>query len=115
MSSFRRAIGEPFTITPEELKAKRDRGEAVVLVDVREPDEWTVNRIEGAILIPLMTLPKRARELDPKAEIVAYCKMGSRSEQAALYLRRLGFARAKNLEGGIDAWIQRVDPTLRSY
>ncbi len=111
----RRGAGEPFTITPEDLKAKMDRGEPVVLVDVREEDEWAVNRIGGATLIPLMTLPQRARELDPKTEVVAYCKMGSRSEQAVLYLRRLGFARAKNLEGGIDAWIERVDPSLRAY
>jgi adenylyltransferase/sulfurtransferase len=115
LSWSRRGTGEPFTISPEELKAKLDRGDAVVLVDVREPDEWAVNRIEGATLIPLMALPARARELDPKAEVVAYCKMGSRSEQAVLYLRRLGFLRAKNLEGGIDAWIQRVDPSLPSY
>ncbi len=115
MTWSRRGTGEPFAITPEELKAKMDRGEAVVLVDVREKDEWAVNRIEGATLIPLMTLPQRERELDPKTEVVAYCKMGSRSEQAVLYLRRLGFARAKNLEGGMDAWIQRVDPSLRTY
>ncbi len=115
MTWSRRGTGEPFTITPEELKAKMDRGEAVVLVDVREEGEWAVNRIEGATLIPLMTLPQRARDLDPKTEVVAYCKMGSRSEQAVLYLRRLGFARAKNLEGGMDAWIQRVDPSLRTY
>src|SRR2546430_2760081 len=83
-----------------------DRGEAVVLLDVREEDEWAINRIQGATLIPLATLPQRARELDPAAEIVAYCKMGSRSEQAVYYLRRLGFPKAKNLEGGIDAWIQ---------
>ena len=115
LSWSRRGTGEPFTITPEDLKAKLDRGDAILLVDVREPDEWEVNRIEGATLIPLMTLPQRARELDPKAEVVAYCKMGSRSEQAVLYLRRLGFLRAKNLDGGIDAWIQRVDPSLPSY
>ena len=115
MSSFRRDAGEPFEIDPEELKAKLDRGEPVVLIDVREPDEWAVNRIEGATLIPLMTLPQRARELDPSTEVVAYCKMGSRSEQAVLFLRRLGFRRAKHLVGGIDAWIERVDRTLRTY
>ena len=115
MSWSRRGSGEPFTITPEELRAKLDGGERVVLLDVREPDEWAVNRIEGATLVPLSTLPQRARELDPASEIVAYCKMGSRSEQAVFYLRRLGFPRAKNLEGGIDAWIQRVDPSLTPY
>ncbi|TLZ56051.1 MAG: rhodanese [Methanobacteriota archaeon] len=115
LSWSRRPSGEPYTITPEELKGKLDRGEAVVLVDVREEDEWAINRIQGATLIPLATLPQRARELDPAAEIVAYCKMGSRSEQAVYYLRRLGFPKAKNLEGGIDAWIQRVDPTLPPY
>jgi len=111
----RRGSGEPFSITPEELKAKLDRGDAVVLVDVREPAEWAVNRIEGATHIPLMTLPQRARELDPEKEVVAYCKMGSRSEQAVLFLRRLGFGKAKNLEGGIDAWIAQVDPSLPNY
>ena len=85
------------------------------VVDLLDDDERHALAIEGATLIPLMTLPQRARELDPKAEVVAYCKMGSRSEQAVLYLRRLGFLRAKNLDGGIDAWIQRVDPSLPSY
>jgi adenylyltransferase/sulfurtransferase len=115
LSWSRRDAGEPYEIDPEELKAKLDRGEPVVLIDVREPDEWAVNRIEGATLIPLATLPKKARELDPSTEIVAYCKMGSRSEQAVYFLRRLGFPRAKNLVGGIDEWIRRVDPSLPTY
>ena len=111
----RRPAWTETTITPEELKAKRDRGEAVVLVDVREAYEWAINRIEGATHIPLLTLPRRARELNPEDEIVVYCKMGERSAQAVYYLQELGFRRARNLDGGIDAWIERVDTTLRGY
>ncbi|HLE45612.1 MAG TPA: molybdopterin-synthase adenylyltransferase MoeB [Thermoplasmata archaeon] len=104
-----------FVITPEALKAKLDRGEPVVLVDVREPMEWRINRIEGATLVPLATLPQKVNELSTADEIVMYCKMGSRSAQAVNFLRELGYRKVKNLAGGIDAWVERVDPSLPNY
>jgi len=102
-------------ITPEALKAKLDRGEPVVLVDVREPMEWEINRLPGAKLIPLATLPQRVNELSTADEIVLYCKVGNRSAHAVNFLRELGFRKVKNLDGGIDAWIERIDPSLPSY
>ncbi len=99
-----------------ELQAKRESGEPLVLVDVREPQEWQFNRIEGAIHIPLGTLPYRASELDPAARTVVYCHHGMRSAQAAAFLRqRMGFSDVHNLEGGIEAWSQRVDPEVPRY
>src|SRR3990170_5715117 len=104
-----------FVITPEALKAKLDRGEPVVLVDVREPMEWRVNPIEGATLVPPATLAQKVNELSTADEIVMYCKMGSRSAQAVNFLRELGFRKVKNLAGGIDAWVERVDSSLPNY
>lgn len=103
-----------FTIEPEALRPQLDRGE-VVLVDVREPNEWEINRIGGARLIPLATLPERVNDLNTADDIVLYCKTGSRSARAVNFLYDLGFRKIKNLTGGIDAWIDRVDPSLPRY
>ena len=101
-------------ITVEELKARLDRGEAVNILDVREPNEVQICRIEGSTLIPLAQLPSRASELDPDQELIVHCKMGGRSAQAVAFLRQRGFSKAYNLAGGILAWIDRVDPLSRS-
>ena len=74
-----------------------------------------INRIEGASLIPLGDLLARASELDTADEIVAYCLMGSRSAEACRTLNELGFAKVRNLKGGIRAWIEQVDPTQPNY
>jgi rhodanese-related sulfurtransferase len=102
-------------VTVEELKAKIDKGEAPTIVDVREPSEWQICRIEGATLIPLGKLPQKMSELDRTAEMVVLCKMGGRSARAVAFLRQQGFENVYNLDGGILAWIDRVDPTLRKY
>jgi molybdopterin/thiamine biosynthesis adenylyltransferase/rhodanese-related sulfurtransferase len=102
-------------ITPEELKEKLENGEDIILIDVREPVEYEINRIEGSKLIPLSKLPEKVNELDQTREIVLYCKMGGRSARAVQLLRELGFTRVKNLAGGIDAWIEKIDPTMPRY
>ena len=102
-------------ITAEELHRRRSAGETVRLVDVRQPEEVAVCRIEGAEQIPLMDLPSRMNELDPDEEIVVHCKMGGRSSQAAAFLRAQGFRNVRNLAGGILAWIEKVDPTMKKY
>jgi adenylyltransferase/sulfurtransferase len=102
-------------ITVEDLKARFDRGEMPQLVDVREPYEYEICRIPGAILIPLAQLPARLAEIDPDREVVLQCKVGVRSARAAAFLRAQGFASARNLTGGILAWIDQVDPTLTKY
>jgi len=104
-----------FEITAEELKAKLENGENIILIDVREPHEYEINRIHGSKLIPLSKLPEMVNELDQTSEIVLYCKMGGRSARAVQFLRELGFTRVKNLAGGIDAWIEKVDPNMPKY
>jgi adenylyltransferase/sulfurtransferase len=102
-------------LTVSELKSRQDRGDAPVVIDVREPHEHRICSIPGAILIPLGELESRADEFDPEAEIVLHCKSGSRSARGAALLRKLGFERARNLQGGIMAWIDQVDPALPKY
>jgi adenylyltransferase/sulfurtransferase len=102
-------------MTVRELKARIDAGNAPVIVDVREPVEHQICRIDGAVLIPLGQLQERLHELDHASEIVLQCKSGARSARATALLRSRGFTRARNLTGGILAWIDQVDPTLPKY
>jgi molybdopterin/thiamine biosynthesis adenylyltransferase/rhodanese-related sulfurtransferase len=99
-------------IGPRELANERDH---VTLIDVREPHEHEINRIQGATLIPLNDLVARANELDTADEIVVYCLMGSRSAEACNLLRQMGFTKVRNLKGGIRAWIDEVDPAQPQY
>jgi molybdopterin/thiamine biosynthesis adenylyltransferase/rhodanese-related sulfurtransferase/molybdopterin converting factor small subunit len=102
-------------LTSRELKAELDRGDQVVIVDVREPQEFQINRIPGSILISLGDLPKRYVELDPNANIVTQCKSGMRSAKAQDFLRSKGFTRVRNLTGGVLGWIDQVDPSQPKY
>jgi adenylyltransferase/sulfurtransferase len=102
-------------ISAVELKQRLDRGDSLKIVDVREPNEYQINRIEGSVLIPLGDVPQRYRELNPDEEIVVQCKMGGRSAKAADFLRSVGFKRVLNLRGGILDWIDKVDPTQPKY
>ncbi|HXH06481.1 MAG TPA: molybdopterin-synthase adenylyltransferase MoeB [Vicinamibacterales bacterium] len=102
-------------ITVEELKGRLDRGEAVFVLDVREPSEYRINRIAGSTLIPLGELPRRLEELDRHRDIVVHCKSGMRSAKAVALLRERGFERVWNLKGGILAWIERIDPSQPRY
>jgi sulfur-carrier protein adenylyltransferase/sulfurtransferase len=102
-------------LSARELKAELDRGEPVVIVDVREPQEFQINRLPGSVLIPLGDLPKRYVELDPNANIVTQCKSGMRSAKAQDFLRSKGFTRVRNLTGGVLGWIDQVDPSQPKY
>ena len=102
-------------LTSRELKAELDRGETLVILDVREPQEYQINRIPGSVLIPLGDLPKRYVELDPNATIVSQCKSGVRSARAQEFLRSKGFTSVRNLTGGILGWIDQVDPSQPKY
>jgi len=102
-------------IPVEALKKRLDRGDDVFVLDVREPNEFQICRIEGSTLIPLGQLPARAQELDPDREIVVHCKMGGRSAKAVALLQERGFKNVHNLTGGILAWIDRVDPSQSKY
>ncbi|HEU0123706.1 MAG TPA: molybdopterin-synthase adenylyltransferase MoeB [Bryobacteraceae bacterium] len=102
-------------ITPQEVKQLIDGGADFTLVDVREPHEYQICKIDKAKLIPLGDLPKRLDELDKNADIVMHCKMGGRSAKACDLLRASGFTRVRNMTGGILAWADKVDPSLPKY
>ncbi len=102
-------------LTAIELKQRLDRGDKLRIIDVREPNEYQINRIPGSELIPLGDIPKRYAELDPNEEIVVQCKMGGRSAKAADFLRSVGFKRVLNLKGGILDWVDKVDPSQPKY
>jgi adenylyltransferase/sulfurtransferase len=102
-------------VTPAELKAWLDSGTPVQLLDVREPHEAAICRIEGAVLIPLGALPERLHEVDGARTVVVHCRSGVRSARAVAFLRQAGLVRAYNLRGGILAWARDVDPSLTTY
>jgi sulfur-carrier protein adenylyltransferase/sulfurtransferase len=102
-------------ITAVELKKKLDAGETPLILDVREPNEYQINRIAGSTLIPLGELPRRYQELPRDREIIAQCKTGARSGRAQEFLKSVGFAKVKNLKGGIRDWIDQVDPSQPKY
>jgi molybdopterin/thiamine biosynthesis adenylyltransferase/rhodanese-related sulfurtransferase len=102
-------------ISAVELKQRLDRGDKLRIIDVREPNEYQINRIAGSQLIPLGEIPRRYAELDPDEELVMQCKIGGRSAKAADFLRSVGFKRVLNLSGGIVDWIDKVDPTQPKY
>jgi sulfur-carrier protein adenylyltransferase/sulfurtransferase len=109
------AIVNDWEITPVALKQKLDAGETPFILDVREPNEYQINKIPGSTLIPLGDLPRRYQELPRDRDIVAQCKMGGRSAKAMEFLQSVGFTRVKNLQGGILEWIDKVDPTQPKY
>ena len=102
-------------ISPVELKRRLDAGEDLFILDVREPNEYQINRIAGSTLIPLGELPRRYQELPRDREIIAQCKIGGRSAKAMEYLKTVGFTNVKNLRGGILEWIDKVDPSQPKY
>lgn len=101
-------------ITVSELKARMDRKEKFVLLDVREPREYAKAKIEGSTLIPLGFLESRLGELDKSAKLVVHCKVGGRSASAVALLRERGYD-AVSLAGGIDAWSAEIDPSVPRY
>jgi adenylyltransferase/sulfurtransferase len=102
-------------ISVHDLKRKRDAREAIQLIDVREPFEFEIARIDGAKLIPLGQLANRLHELKRNGQTVVHCHTGMRSAQAVQMLRQTGFTNVYNLEGGIDAWANEIDPAMQKY
>ena len=104
-------------ITPEEVKARLDAGDPLHLIDVREEQELAVCSLEGAEHIPMMSLflgmKKTAAAQD--ASIVVVCHHGIRSLEATQFLKMQGFEDVKSMAGGVEAWAQRVDPSMPRY
>src|SRR4051812_23023776 len=103
------------TITAAELKGLMDSGQEFLLVDVREPAEWEIVRIPGAVLIPKGDLPSKLAELPQNKPVIAYCKTGIRSAEALALLKNAGFSDAKHVQGGVTAWATQVDNSQPVY
>ena len=103
------------TVSVEEFHGRRQAGEAYTLLDVREPHEYAIVRIPGAMPFPLSELPSRLHELDSAQTYTLHCHKSARSLQAFQQLRKAGFGRLQVLAGGVDAWAERIDRTLSRY
>ena len=102
-------------ITPKEVKARLERGEKLLLVDVREPHEHALCRIEGAVLIPMGTIPANLQKLDVDEDVICFCHHSMRSMDVANWLRSKGVNGAKSMAGGIDRWAMEIDPNVPRY
>ena len=109
------ALGNKWNITATELANRLKQGDPIRLLDVREPHELQISRLEGATLIPYGQLAARLTELNSAEELVVFCKSGNRSAYALELLASAGFRKIKHLEGGINAWAEAVDPSLPIY
>ncbi len=106
---------EEWEIGPEELKSLLDKNGKVKLIDVREHHEYEICHIPGAQLIPTSEFVQHIKELDSAEEMVLYCHKGIRSRNALELLRVAGFKKVKSLKGGVDAWAEKVDPSMARY
>lgn len=102
-------------ISVEQLKALVDAGQAPRVIDVREGYELEISSLPFAEHLPMGEVPARFGELDPAAPLVVMCRSGGRSLQVARFLEGRGFRSVSNLTGGILAWGERIDPSLRPY
>lgn len=105
----------PLEISVEEASRRLAGPNPPVLLDVREPDEHAVCRIEGSLLMPMNTVPARLAEIPADAWVLVQCHHGGRSMKVTQFLRSKGFTRVSNLQGGIDAWSLKVDPDVPRY
>ena len=103
------------TILPEELKKRLDAGEKPILLDVREPWEFSICKIEGSVNISMSEPEKLISELNANDEIIAICHHGMRSFQVCNYLENNGFNKVLNLDGGIDSWAKTIDTDMAQY
>lgn len=102
-------------ITPAEVKQRLDKGEKLMLIDVREPWEFDICKIAGAKLIPMSNVPANLQSLDSDDEIICYCHRGIRSLDVAVWLRGQGVEKVKSLAGGIERWSLEIDPNVARY
>jgi adenylyltransferase/sulfurtransferase len=98
-----------------QLKQMREHGRAPFLLDVREDWEVKIAAISGSLHIPLQQIPQRLKELDAHQAIIVICKVGGRSQRAADFLLLQGFNEVSNLQGGIDAWADEIEPGMNRY
>jgi rhodanese-related sulfurtransferase len=104
-----------YELTPVQLSEKLSAQPGIRLIDIREPFEWELCRIEGAELLPMNSIPDRLGELGQDETIILYCHHGTRSAHALNFLYAQGYRDIAHLAGGINAWAQDIDSTMRTY
>ena len=107
-----------FELTAAEVKRRLDAGERLHLIDVRQPEEHAIARIEGSQLVPMAEIPNHLQELEERADeapLVVFCHHGMRSANVVQWLRGQGITECQNMAGGIDAWSTDVDPAVPRY
>lgn len=102
-------------ITVDEVKARLDAGDDLLILDVREPQEWEISLIEGARRIPKGDVLRHLDELPRERDIVVHCRTGVRSADVIRALQEQGYTRLYNMAGGINAWARKIDPSLPVY
>jgi rhodanese-related sulfurtransferase len=108
----------PLELTPQEIQSLQKSNEPLFFIDVREPNEWALTRIEGATLVPMGSVPASLQELENKADdgsLIVYCHHGMRSLQVVAWLRERGLSSAYSMSGGIDRWSTEIDPSVPRY
>ncbi len=108
----------PLELTPQELRPRLERGEAVTVIDVREPEEFAISRIEGSELIPMQSIPGQLQRLEALADnsdLAILCHHGVRSLNVAVWLRGQGIENCFSVSGGIDRWSREIDPRVPVY
>jgi len=109
---------EPLEITPQEIQRRLAAGEKIALIDVREPGEFQLARIEGAELVPMQTVPSELSRLDAQADdtpLIVFCHHGVRSLNVVNWLRGQGVDACQSMAGGIDRWSLEIDPSVPRY
>ncbi len=108
----------PIETSPQDIQRRIDAGEPMLLIDVREPEEFAITRIEGATLIPMREIPASLQQLEAKADeatLIVFCHHGVRSLNVAHWLREQGVPACQSMAGGIDAWSTQIDPSVPRY
>ena len=103
------------SISPKEFAVRLKSGDKLRFIDVREPQEFAVARVEEAELLPLSRFNEWIDTLKPEEEIVVMCHHGIRSANVCMFLVRNGFEKIFNLDGGIDLWSKEVDQSIPRY
>ena len=109
---------EPLEITPQQVKQRLDAGEKLHLIDVREPHEFALAKIQGASLVPMRSVPAELQDLEARSDeapLIVYCHHGVRSLNVVHWLREQGLEACQSMAGGIDSWSLTVDPSVPRY
>jgi rhodanese-related sulfurtransferase len=111
-------VALPLEISPAEVQKRIDAGEKLFLIDVREPHEFAIAKIEGSVLIPMRQVPGELQELEASGDegtLMVFCHHGMRSLNVVNWLRNQGVEGCQSISGGIDLWSATVDPSIPRY